>query len=57
MSTFRRAVQARHAIKGLFIEVYQNCNIFNDGAFDYFAERSVRSDNMIYLGMVSDDLR
>src|SRR5947208_11264972 len=39
---------ARH--KGVsFIEVYQNCNIFNDGAFEYFAERSVRSDNMIYL--------
>ena len=39
---------ARH--KGVsFVEVYQNCNIFNDGAFDYFAERSVRSDNMIYL--------
>ncbi|HEX8707015.1 MAG TPA: 2-oxoacid:ferredoxin oxidoreductase subunit beta [Pyrinomonadaceae bacterium] len=39
---------ARH--KGVsFVEVYQNCNIFNDGAFDYFAERSVRSDHMIYL--------
>src|SRR3954453_3315318 len=36
--------------KGIsFVEVYQNCNIFNDGAFEYFAERSVRSDNMIYL--------
>jgi 2-oxoglutarate ferredoxin oxidoreductase subunit beta len=39
---------ARH--KGTsFIEVYQNCNIFNDGAFEYFTERSLRSDNMIYL--------
>jgi 2-oxoglutarate ferredoxin oxidoreductase subunit beta len=39
---------ARH--KGVsFIEVYQNCNIFNDGAFEYFTERSVRSDHMIYL--------
>ena len=39
---------ARH--KGIsFIEVYQNCNIFNDHAFDYFAERSVRSDNVLYL--------
>ncbi len=43
-------VQAAARHKGVsFIEVYQNCNIFNDGAFDYFAERSVRSDNMIYL--------
>src|SRR3979409_1459530 len=39
---------ARH--KGVsFLEVYQNCNIFNDGAFDYFAERSVRQDNVLYL--------
>ena len=39
---------ARH--KGIsFIEVYQNCNIFNDHAFDYFAERSVRSDRVLYL--------
>jgi 2-oxoglutarate ferredoxin oxidoreductase subunit beta len=39
---------ARH--KGVsFIEVYQNCNIFNDGAFDYFAERSVRQDKVLYL--------
>jgi len=39
---------ARH--KGIsFIEVYQNCNIFNDNAFDYFAERTVRSDRVLYL--------
>ena len=39
---------ARH--KGIsFIEVYQNCNIFNDHAFDHFAERTVRSDRVLYL--------
>jgi len=39
---------ARH--RGIsFIEVYQNCNIFNDGAFDSFAERSVRPDRVLYL--------
>jgi 2-oxoglutarate ferredoxin oxidoreductase subunit beta len=39
---------ARH--KGVsFVEVYQNCNIFNDGAFEYFTERAVRTDRMIYL--------
>ena len=32
-----------------FLEVYQNCNIFNDGAFDYFTERSVRQDKVLYL--------
>lgn len=39
---------ARH--KGVsFVEVYQNCNIFNDKAFEYFTERSVRSDRVLYL--------
>jgi 2-oxoglutarate ferredoxin oxidoreductase subunit beta len=32
-----------------FVEVYQNCNIFNDAAFEYFTDKTVRSDNMIYL--------
>src|SRR4026209_1504853 len=39
---------ARH--KGIsFVEVYQNCNIFNDHAFEEFAERTVRSDRVLYL--------
>ena len=39
---------AKH--KGMsFVEVYQNCNIFNDHAFDSFAERSVRPDMVLYL--------
>ena len=43
-------VEAAAKHKGIsFLEVYQNCNIFNDGAFDYFAERSVRSDRVLYL--------
>jgi 2-oxoglutarate ferredoxin oxidoreductase subunit beta len=32
-----------------FLEVYQNCNIFNDGAFKSFSEREVRDDRMLYL--------
>jgi len=32
-----------------FVEVYQNCNIFNDGAFTDFTERSKRSDHVLYL--------
>jgi 2-oxoglutarate ferredoxin oxidoreductase subunit beta len=36
--------------KGIsFVEVYQNCNIFNDGAFAAFADKEVRQDKMIYL--------
>ncbi len=43
-------VQAAARHKGIsFIEVYQNCNIFNDNAFEYFTERQHRSDRMIYL--------
>ena len=32
-----------------FVEIYQNCNIFNDGAFEEFTARKVRSDNMVVL--------
>jgi 2-oxoglutarate ferredoxin oxidoreductase subunit beta len=43
-------VEAAAKHKGVsFLEVYQNCNIFNDHAFDYFAERSVRQDRVLYL--------
>ena len=43
-------VEAAAKHKGVsFIEVYQNCNIFNDGAFDSFADRSVRTDHVLYL--------
>ncbi|HEV7669677.1 MAG TPA: 2-oxoacid:ferredoxin oxidoreductase subunit beta [Thermoanaerobaculia bacterium] len=32
-----------------FVEIYQNCNIFNDKAFDYMTDREVRDDAAIYL--------
>jgi 2-oxoglutarate ferredoxin oxidoreductase subunit beta len=32
-----------------FIEIYQNCNIFNDGAFRDFTDRTVRQDTVLYL--------
>ena len=32
-----------------FVEVYQNCNIFNDGAFDAFTAKDVRQDRMTYI--------
>ena len=32
-----------------FIEIYQNCNIFNDGAFSDLTDREVKSDNVIAL--------
>jgi 2-oxoglutarate ferredoxin oxidoreductase subunit beta len=39
---------ARHTGSG-FVEVYQNCNIFNDGAFKSFSERDVRDDRTVNL--------
>lgn len=32
-----------------FIEIYQNCNIFNDNAFAGFTERNVRDERVMYL--------
>ena len=32
-----------------FIEVLQNCNIFNDGAWRDFTDREVRDDRMLFL--------
>jgi len=44
--TFRRA----HAHRGAaFVEIYQNCNVFNDGAFEKITGRDARADNLIPL--------
>jgi 2-oxoglutarate ferredoxin oxidoreductase subunit beta len=31
------------------VEIYQNCNVFNDGAFFKFTEKETRDDNVVYL--------
>jgi len=31
------------------LEIYQNCNIFNDGAFETFTEKSTKPDNTLFL--------
>ena len=39
---------ARH--KGTaFVEIFQNCNIFNDGAWEPYREKELRDDNLIHL--------
>jgi 2-oxoglutarate ferredoxin oxidoreductase subunit beta len=39
-----------HQHKGAsFVEIYQNCNIFNDGAFEVFTEKSSKADNVLFL--------
>jgi 2-oxoglutarate ferredoxin oxidoreductase subunit beta len=32
-----------------FIEIYQNCSVFNDGAFFHFTEKETKDDNIILL--------
>ena len=32
-----------------FLEIYQNCNIFNDGAFEIFTEKSTKQDEALFL--------
>jgi 2-oxoglutarate/2-oxoacid ferredoxin oxidoreductase subunit beta len=42
-----RAAAAHHG--SAFIEIYQNCNIFNDGAFDLLKEPGTRDEGLIRL--------
>ncbi len=44
--TFRRAHEHRGAA---FVEIYQNCNVFNDGAFERITGRDQRADMLIPL--------
>ncbi|MGA7160581.1 MAG: 2-oxoacid:ferredoxin oxidoreductase subunit beta [Bacteroidota bacterium] len=32
-----------------FVEIYQNCNVFNDGAFFPFTEKESKDENVVYL--------
>lgn len=39
-----------HDHKGAsFLEIYQNCNIFNDGAFEIFTEKGTKADEVLFL--------
>ena len=39
---------AKHAGTS-FIEIFQNCNIFNDGAFESYRDKELRDDNVLHL--------
>jgi 2-oxoglutarate ferredoxin oxidoreductase subunit beta len=39
---------ARHR-GSAFVEIYQNCNVFNDQAFEHFADKKVRAEQTLYL--------
>ena len=46
----KQTVQAAAEHKGTaFIEILQNCNIFNDGAWESLTERGARQENVLYL--------
>jgi len=32
-----------------FVEIFQNCNVFNDAAFDAFTDRKAKADNQVQL--------
>jgi 2-oxoglutarate ferredoxin oxidoreductase subunit beta len=44
--TLRRAAYHKGSA---FVEIYQNCKIFNDGVFEYATDKSVKADNDLYL--------
>jgi len=39
-----------HQHKGSsFLEIYQNCNIFNDGAFEIFTDKSTKAQEVLFI--------
>jgi 2-oxoglutarate ferredoxin oxidoreductase subunit beta len=32
-----------------FVEIYQNCKVYNDGVFEYATDASIKTDTVIYL--------
>ena len=41
--------RAAHHTGTAFIEVYQDCNVFNSGAFYYASKKGVKENNIVYL--------
>jgi 2-oxoglutarate ferredoxin oxidoreductase subunit beta len=41
--------RAAHHKGTAFVEVYQDCNVFNNGAFSYATEKETRPDTIVYL--------
>jgi 2-oxoglutarate ferredoxin oxidoreductase subunit beta len=44
--TLRQAAQHKGTA---YVEIYQNCNIFNDKAFTYMTEKDTKDDNVLYM--------
>jgi 2-oxoglutarate ferredoxin oxidoreductase subunit beta len=47
MGSMLKKAHAHHGAS--FVEIYQNCNIFNDGAFFTFTDKSTKAENAIFL--------
>ncbi|UII29760.1 2-oxoacid:ferredoxin oxidoreductase subunit beta [Fulvivirga ulvae] len=46
----RDILLAAHEHKGTsFIDIYQNCNVFNDGAFGLFTDKATKDDHTLFL--------
>jgi len=46
----QEALTRSHKHKGAsFLEIYQNCNIFNDGAFEVFTEKSSKPEETLFV--------
>lgn len=46
----REILKRSHAHKGAsLVEIYQNCNVFNDGAFEIFTEKATKKQETLFL--------
>ncbi len=46
----REMLKRTHAHKGTsLLEIYQNCNVFNDGAFEVFTEKATKKQNTLIM--------
>lgn len=42
-------IRANQHVGSSFVEIYQNCNIFNDGAFEIFTEKSTKANEALFV--------
>lgn len=46
----RGILKRAHEHKGTsFVEIYQNCNVFNDGAFEVFTEKATKKQETLFM--------
>jgi 2-oxoglutarate ferredoxin oxidoreductase subunit beta len=46
----QEVIRAAHEHRGTsFVEIYQNCNIFNDGAFEVFTDRQTQPERALFV--------